>query len=65
MFMFPHIAKQVHDEIVRVVGEDNLPTITDRSRLPYTEAVWKESMRWRPGAPFGKALSSKTEESGF
>jgi cytochrome P450 len=62
MFIFPHIAKKVHEEIVRVVGEENLPTIADKHRLPYTEAVWKESLRWNPGTPLGKTLISRSTE---
>jgi hypothetical protein len=62
MLIFPDIAQKVHDETVRAVGEENLPRITDRSRLPYTEAVWKESLRWNPGTPLGKTLIPRSME---
>lgn len=43
---------KMQKEIDAVVG-DRLPTILDRESLPYTEAVWKESMRWNPSVPVG------------
>jgi cytochrome P450 len=56
MFMFSDVAHKVHEEIAKVIGEDRLPVISDRPSLPYTEAVWKEALRWRPGIPLGMSL---------
>lgn len=53
MFMFPEVAQKAHDEIAKTV-QDRLPSIGDRPSLPYTEAVWKECLRWRPGIPLGR-----------
>jgi len=51
MYLFPEVARKIHEEIVAVTGGDRLPTIADRPALPYTEAVWKESFRWNTFAP--------------
>lgn len=53
LYHFPMIAQKVYQEIVRVTVGDRLPRIVDRSQLPYTEAVWKESLRWHPPIPLG------------
>lgn len=54
MLMFPKVAYKVHEEIQKHIGEGRLPTIADRPKLVYTEAVWKECTRWRPALPLGK-----------
>ncbi|PVF91243.1 cytochrome P450 [Serendipita vermifera] len=53
MLLFPAIAQKVQDEISSVVGDERVPNVSDRANLPYTEAVWKESLRWNPSVPFG------------
>ncbi|CAN6270550.1 unnamed protein product [Urochloa humidicola] len=39
------------DELDRVIGRDRLPTEADVPRLPYLQAVIKESMRLHPATP--------------
>ena len=51
MHLFPDVARKIHEEVVAVTGGDRLPTIADRPALPYTEAVWKESLRWNTFSP--------------
>lgn len=41
----PEAFKKAQDEIDRVIGSDRLPTIDDRSSLPYLECVLKEVFR--------------------
>jgi cytochrome P450 len=53
MVSFPEVAQKVQEEITSVVGNERLPNTGDRSKLPYTEAVWKEALRWDPAVPFG------------
>ncbi|KAG8805393.1 hypothetical protein FRC17_005540 [Serendipita sp. 399] len=48
MFLFPEVADRVFHEIRQVTQGQRLLQITDRSSLPYTEAVWKEAIRWNP-----------------
>ena len=49
----PEIQAQVHEELDRVIGHDALPTVDDRTRLPYLFACLAESMRYRTIGPFG------------
>jgi len=49
----PEIQAKVHEEMDRVIGRDALPTVDDRTRLPYTFACLAESMRYRTIGPFG------------
>ena len=35
------------------VGQDGMIKLSDRARLPYTEAVLHETLRMRPVAPLG------------
>lgn len=49
LYLFPTVATKVYDEIKAVTLDgQRLLTVPDRQHLPYTEAVWKESMRWNP-----------------
>ena len=49
----PEIQARVHEELDRVIGRDALPTVDDRTRLPYLFACLAESMRYRTIGPFG------------
>ncbi|PVF92510.1 cytochrome P450 [Serendipita vermifera] len=53
MLMFPEVAKKIQDEITEVIGNGRLPSVKDRARLPYAEAVWREVLRWNPAVPIG------------
>lgn len=45
MIVYPEIQERVYQELYSVVGADSLPSITDKSRLPYTEATLMEIQR--------------------
>lgn len=51
MTVYPEVQRKAQEEIDRVVGQDRLPTMTDRENLPYIEAMVKEVLRWHPVAP--------------
>ncbi|EMD40455.1 hypothetical protein CERSUDRAFT_80124 [Gelatoporia subvermispora B] len=53
MTCFPEAQKKAQEEIDSVIGTDRLPTIADRERLPYVNALCKEVLRWNPVAPLG------------
>ena len=53
MAQHPEVQKKAHDELDKILGQDKMPAITDRGRLPYAEAMIKEVMRWRPALPSG------------
>lgn len=47
------VQKKAQAEIDALVGNDRLPTLSDRSRLPYINAVVTEVLRWNSVAPLG------------
>ena len=53
MTLYPDVQKQAQAELDSVVGTDRLPTLDDRHRLPYLEAVVNEVLRWNPVGPLG------------
>ena len=63
----PEIQDKVHEELNRVIGPDALPTVDDRTRLPYTFACLAESMRYRTIGPLGlpHLASEDTEIGGY
>ncbi|OQE21561.1 hypothetical protein PENFLA_c014G03275 [Penicillium flavigenum] len=53
MALNPHVQQNAQDEIDRLIGSGRLPTIADRDRMPYVNAVVKEVFRWHPALPMG------------
>jgi cytochrome P450 len=53
LFIHPEVAQRVFEEIHSITQSQRLPKITDRARLPYAEAVFKESVRMYPFMPLG------------
>ncbi|KAH8799629.1 cytochrome P450 [Flagelloscypha sp. PMI_526] len=51
MVLYPEAQAEAQKEIDAVIGQDTLPTWKDRDRLPYTNALIKETLRWGPVAP--------------
>lgn len=50
MARFPEIQKRAQTEVDGVCG-DRLPTMADRARLPFVDAVLSEVLRWVSIAP--------------
>jgi hypothetical protein len=44
------------EELDAVTGRERLPTLEDRPRLPFVDAVCKEVCRCRPVLPLGELL---------
>jgi cytochrome P450 len=63
MLLFPDILKRVYKEIISVTDGTRLPQISDRVSLPFTEAVWKESVRWNPFIPVGVPHVNSRDET--
>lgn len=60
MIVFPDVQRKAQEEIDRVVGTDRLPGYEDRDKLPYTDAIAKEALRYFPVVPVG--TPHKTED---
>ena len=63
----PDAQARAHEELDRVVGRDALPTVEDRTRLPFLFACLAESMRYRTIGPLGlpHKASQDTEIGGY
>jgi len=48
----PAVMQTAQAQLDSVCG-DRPPTFEDREKLPYIEALLKETVRWRPGTPMG------------
>jgi len=53
MVLHPEVQARAFAELDKVVGRDRLPEFTDRSCLPYIEAIIMEVLRWHPAVPQG------------
>lgn len=47
----PHVQKRLHEEIDKVIPRGQMPSLTDRARLPYVEALLLESQRFQHVVP--------------
>jgi len=67
MTLHPEVLRQAQAEIDSVVGADRLPQLSDRSRLPYLDAVIKETLRWNVAAPLSlpRATGEDDEYNGY
>ncbi|XP_033308798.1 probable cytochrome P450 303a1 [Bombus bifarius] len=49
LVLFPKVQKKAHEEIDRVIGRNRLPTLEDRTRMTYMNAIVLESLRFFAG----------------
>lgn len=63
----PAVVRKAQEELDRVVGPGRLPTFDDLDRLPYVQAIVKETHRWRPVIPGGvpHAVDEDDEYMGY
>lgn len=54
MILHPEIQAKAHAELDSVIGRDRLPTLKDKSSLPYIRSIMTEVFRWQPAVPMGE-----------
>ena len=47
MAMYPSVQRKAQVELDAVVGQDRLPRLSDREKLPYVNALMDEVLRWK------------------
>lgn len=62
MACYPHAQQKAQQEIDNLTDGQRLPNYTDRSSLPYVEALFREVMRWRPVLPLGVAHAASDDD---
>ncbi|KAI0743121.1 cytochrome P450 [Daedaleopsis nitida] len=66
MARFPEIQKRAQAEVDAVLGGKRLPTMADRPRLPYVDAVLSEVLRWVSIAPvIGREVNHDDHYNGY
>ncbi|CAG7853101.1 SubName: Full=Uncharacterized protein {ECO:0000313/EMBL:CCA72098.1} [Serendipita indica DSM 11827] len=58
----PEVTKKMQSDIDSVIGRDRLPTAKERNHLPYSNAVWKEAIRYKCSMPLGIPHSSNEDQ---
>ena len=51
MVHHPEVLAKAQAQIDEVVGLNRLPSFDDRAKLPYTDYILKEVLRWAPPVP--------------
>ncbi|KAE8138727.1 cytochrome P450 [Aspergillus pseudotamarii] len=53
MELYPAVQRKAPEGIDRVLDPNKLPKFDDRNKLPYIDAMVKETLRWHPIGPMG------------
>ncbi|XP_063287384.1 cytochrome P450 2G1-like [Pelobates fuscus] len=67
LMKYPHVKEKLQQEIDHVIGRSRKPSMEDRSKMPYTEAVIHEVMRFMDFLPLGAphCVTEKTQFRGY
>jgi len=53
MVLYPDVQAQAQAEIDAIIGNNRLPTVEDREKLPFLSALAMEVLRWHVVGPIG------------
>ncbi|TFK53785.1 cytochrome P450 [Heliocybe sulcata] len=62
MVVYPGAKCKAQAELDAVVGNSRLPDFDDRELLPYTEAFFREVLRWQPVTPLALAHATSSDD---
>lgn len=62
MTRYPSVQRKAQQEIDALTDQSRLPTLSDRARLPYVEALLQEVLRWHPISPIPLAHVSEEDD---
>ena len=62
MTAYPEVQRKCQEELDAVVGNDRLPTFSDRDQLPFLATTLKEVIRWGPTTPLGAPHSIEQDD---
>ncbi|KAJ5334140.1 uncharacterized protein N7506_007923 [Penicillium brevicompactum] len=60
MMLHPNVQQKAQAELDQVLGPNVFPSVEDRDKLPYINAIVTEALRWHTVAPLG--LPHKTDQ---
>ncbi|KAK6382768.1 hypothetical protein LTS17_003437 [Exophiala oligosperma] len=65
MLLFPEAQRKAQEEIDRVIGNHQMPTMDHASGLPYIRSCIKETLRWMPTTILGAVPHAVTQDDWY